>query len=120
MEITVPFYTDTLKGLIKHEVKFILIGGLAVSFHGYSRYTGDMDLWMEPEIKNLENLYDALKGMGYPEKEVNEIKLNRKISDPTPIRLKDDHYKLKVDLMTGTFQRKFSGTRFKKFQYHSY
>ena len=100
MEINAPFYLDVLGVFKDHDVKYILIGGLAVSYHGYSRYTGDMDLWLEPESENLNKLYAALIDLGYPEDIVNNIRLNRQINDPTPIKLKDDQNLLKIDLMT--------------------
>jgi hypothetical protein len=26
-------------------VKYLVVGGYAVAYHGYPRYTGDLDLW---------------------------------------------------------------------------
>ena len=46
--------------LIKHQVEFLLIGGYAVIFHGYSRTTGDMDIWLAPDNKNKLRLINAL------------------------------------------------------------
>ena len=40
-------FRDFLLMLNKHEVKYILVGGFAVILHGYSRTTGDMDIWVE-------------------------------------------------------------------------
>lgn len=50
--------------LNKHEVRFILVGGLAVNFHGFSRSTGDVDLWLEDTPSNRSNLVNALKEFG--------------------------------------------------------
>jgi predicted nucleotidyltransferase len=108
MEISSPFYLDILKSLNNHQVKYVLVGGLAVSYYGYSRYTGDMDLWVKPEEKNMENLYSTLIDLGYPHEIVNEIKMKREIENPIPIKLKDDNNFLKVDLLTNTFQNEFS------------
>ena len=108
MDINNPFYVEILSILIEKKVRFILIGGLAVSYHGYSRYTGDMDLWIEPEESNMERLYSALILLGYPDVVISDIRKNREITNPTPIKLKDDSGILKVDLMTNTFQEEFS------------
>jgi predicted nucleotidyltransferase len=108
MDISAVFYTEVLEVLNSHKVKYILVGGLAVSFHGYPRYTGDMDLWIEPEPDNLENLYTALIRLGYSQDTVQNISKNRDINHPTPIRLKDDHHHLSIDLMTNTFQQEFT------------
>jgi hypothetical protein len=46
--------------LVKRNVKFILIGGLAVNFHGHSRATGDVDIWIKDTLENRKNLILAL------------------------------------------------------------
>jgi hypothetical protein len=38
--------------LNKNEVKYVVVGGMAVNIHGYRRSTGDMDLFVEPSIDN--------------------------------------------------------------------
>lgn len=47
--------------LNKHSVKFILVGGLAVNYHGFSRSTGDVDLWIDESKENRKKLVNALK-----------------------------------------------------------
>ena len=47
--------------LNKHKVRFILVGGLAVNFHGYSRTTADVDLWVDDSEANREKLVSALQ-----------------------------------------------------------
>lgn len=47
--------------LSKHEVRYLLVGGLAVNFHGYSRTTGDVDLWLDESKENRIKLINALK-----------------------------------------------------------
>lgn len=108
MDINNPFYIEILSALNSNKVAYILVGGLAVSYHGYSRYTGDMDLWIKPEAANMDKLYKTLCDLGYPKNVIEDIKSNREIENPTPIKLKDDYDRLKVDLMTNTFQREFS------------
>jgi predicted nucleotidyltransferase len=108
MDINNPFYIEVLSAMNGHNVEYILVGGLAVSYHGYSRYTGDMDLWIKPDAVNMEKLYKTLYDLGYPENIIEDIKNNREIESPTPIKLKDDYDRLKVDLMTNTFQKEFS------------
>ena len=49
------------KSLNKHEVRFILVGGLAVNYHGFSRTTGDVDLWLDESFENRQKLVNALK-----------------------------------------------------------
>ena len=47
--------------LSKHEVRYLLVGGLAVNFHGYSRTTGDVDLWLDASQENRIKLVNALR-----------------------------------------------------------
>lgn len=37
-----------------------MIGGEAVIFHGYPRYTGDVDFHYDPSIENAQKLFSAL------------------------------------------------------------
>jgi len=62
-------FKEFLKLLSLHEVKYLLIGGYAVSYHGYLRATADMDLWIAIEPQNAEKLVTVLRefGFGVPE-----------------------------------------------------
>jgi hypothetical protein len=42
-------------------VRFVVIGGFAVSAHGYPRATKDLDIVPDPEPENLERLASALQ-----------------------------------------------------------
>lgn len=47
------------------EVRFILVGGIAVVAHGYGRLTRDLDLVIELEAGVLQRAFGALRGLGY-------------------------------------------------------
>jgi len=51
------------KALYKHNVRYILIGGFAVNYHGFSRTTGDIDLWIDDTIENRTALSKAFEEM---------------------------------------------------------
>lgn len=55
---------DFMKLLNKNEVKYLLVGGMAVNFYGYSRTTGDVDLWIEDSIQNRQYLVNTLSEFG--------------------------------------------------------
>ena len=55
--------TDFFTVLHKHQVSFILVGGLAVNYYGYTRATGDIDLWIKDDAANREKLVSVLKEM---------------------------------------------------------
>lgn len=44
-----PDFQDFIGALNRCEVKYILVGGYAVILHGYSRTTGDRDIWVQAE-----------------------------------------------------------------------
>lgn len=54
-------FSDFLKLLVKHNVKYVLVGGWAVIFEGYSRTTGDMDILIEPTEENAIKILSVLK-----------------------------------------------------------
>ena len=49
-----------LSTLAEHEVRFVVIGGVAVGAHGYIRATEDLDIVPEPSAENAERLSRAL------------------------------------------------------------
>jgi hypothetical protein len=64
MNIFNDFHQRFIFELLKHEVDFIVIGGLSVVFHGYVRTTGDMDLWIRPTNENKQKLLPVIAKFG--------------------------------------------------------
>jgi hypothetical protein len=52
-------FIDFLLTLAKHQVEFMVIGGHAYVLHVQSRYTKDLDVWVNPTADNLERLRRA-------------------------------------------------------------
>jgi Nucleotidyl transferase of unknown function (DUF2204) len=61
-----PDFRDFLLALNKNGVKYILVGGYSVILHGYSRTTGDMDLWVERTEENYNRIKIAFQEFGMP------------------------------------------------------
>ncbi|MES2003226.1 MAG: DUF6036 family nucleotidyltransferase [Bacteroidota bacterium] len=59
-------FRDFLLALNKQEVKYLLVGGFAVILHGYSRTTGDMDIWVERTPQNYFRIKQAFLQFGMP------------------------------------------------------
>ena len=55
------FYLDLFATLHRHQVKYVLIGGLAVALHGIERNTMDIDLCIVITPDNLHNMIEAAK-----------------------------------------------------------
>lgn len=60
-----PDFKDFLKLLKSKNIKYLLIGGYAVGYHGYPRATNDMDIWIAIANVNAELLVQALKEFGF-------------------------------------------------------
>jgi len=59
------FYKKFLDALNTNRVEYLVVGGQAVNFHGYTRATLDLDVWIDTSEKNLGNLLNAFTAMGY-------------------------------------------------------
>jgi predicted nucleotidyltransferase len=60
-----PDFKEFLQLLDSHQVKYLLIGGHAVGYHGYPRATADMDVWIAIHPQNAEKLVAVLKEFGF-------------------------------------------------------
>jgi hypothetical protein len=59
-------FRDFLSALNNAEVEYMLVGGYSVIIHGYSRNTGDMDLWVKQTKQNYIKLKIAFADFGMP------------------------------------------------------
>jgi hypothetical protein len=48
------------------KVKYLLVGGHAVAFHGFPRFTGDIDFFIENSADNVQRVQTALVQFGFP------------------------------------------------------
>jgi hypothetical protein len=60
-----PDFSEFVALLDAHEVHYLIVGGYAVAFHGYPRYTGDIDIWIERSPKNAARVVAALDAFGF-------------------------------------------------------
>lgn len=63
---TIQDFEDLLASFERHEVRYVIIGGLAFIYHAKPRYTKDMDLWIGPDAKNVARANRALAEFGSP------------------------------------------------------
>ncbi|MCB0632888.1 MAG: hypothetical protein R2824_29090 [Saprospiraceae bacterium] len=110
-------FQDFIKALNQNEVKYILVGGYAVILHGYSRTTGDMDVWVKPDRENYQRLVRAFADFGMPMFDLTAEKF-----------LKTKHYDVytygkppvAIDLMTAVkgmdFDEAFAGATWHEFE----
>jgi len=60
-----PDFKDFLKLLNSKQVEYLLIGGYAVGYYGYSRATADMDIWVSIHRRNAEKMVEVLREFGF-------------------------------------------------------
>ncbi|MDQ3374779.1 MAG: hypothetical protein M3521_12945 [Acidobacteriota bacterium] len=66
MDIELPEdFKDFLKLLNKRAVRYLLVGGYAVGFHGYPRATNDIDFWIELNRENAEKIVEVIREFGF-------------------------------------------------------
>ena len=58
-------FKEFIELLNVHSVRYLVVGGYAVAFHGYPRYTKDLDVWIELSPENAENVINALEEFGF-------------------------------------------------------
>lgn len=65
-------FRDFIYQLNQSDVRYILVGGFSVVLHGYSRTTGDMDIWVERTKENYLHIKKAFHEFGMPVFDMDE------------------------------------------------
>jgi len=60
-------FEDLLRLFQEHEVRYLIIGGLAFIYHAKPRYTKDLDVWLAPDADNVAAANRALAEFGSPD-----------------------------------------------------
>jgi predicted nucleotidyltransferase len=91
---------DDFKNLLSvfndHDVKYLVVGGYAVSFHAQPRATKDLDLFIKADPANAEATFDALAKFGAP---LVGISVND-LSDPTKF-IRFGREPIAIDILPG-------------------
>ena len=58
-------FREFIECLNANEVRYLVIGGYAVAYHGRPRYTKDLDIWLEAGQENGEKVVAALHDFGF-------------------------------------------------------
>lgn len=74
MKIFEPLFLNVINKLISCDVKFLLIGGYAVNYYGYARYTGDIDFWIEPSDENKNRFINCLTALNKNQEDIEKLK----------------------------------------------
>ncbi len=60
-----PDFREFIQSLNDNQVRYLVVGGYAVAFHGNPRYTKDLDVWIEMTPENATRVVMALKQFGF-------------------------------------------------------
>jgi hypothetical protein len=58
-------FREFFRLLNKHRAKYLVIGGYAVGYHGYPRYTGDVDIFMAVSPQNGKAMVKVFSEFGF-------------------------------------------------------
>lgn len=58
-------FKEFIRLLNGNDVKYLVVGGFAVAYHGYPRYTKDIDFWVWADPENAERLLKAIHEFGF-------------------------------------------------------
>lgn len=82
-----------LRALQEHEVRYVLVGGVAVNFHGLGRMTQDIDLFVTTDAANVASIRAALSSV-FDDPSIDEISAEDLAGDYPTVRYvpPDEHF----------------------------
>lgn len=91
-------FADLLLCLGETGAEYLVVGGYAVSAHGYLRATEDLDIWVRPTPENAQHVLRALDAFGMPPG-IHAATLSTTDGEP-PTGFRFGRRPLAVDLLT--------------------
>lgn len=70
-----PDFLELLREFGAHEVRYMVVGGIAFSAHAVPRYTKDLDVWIDAAPDNAVRAWNALAKFGAPLRELTPADL---------------------------------------------
>ncbi len=65
-----PDFEELLRLIEEHRIEYMIVGGYAVAYHGYPRFTKDIDLFFRMTGENALRLRQALVQFGFREEDL--------------------------------------------------
>lgn len=59
-----PDFSDFISALNQNSVEYVIVGAYDLAFLGYPRYTGDIDIWVNPSTANATAVIKAIGDFG--------------------------------------------------------
>ena len=76
-----PDWREFIELLNSNDVEYVVVGGHAVGYHGYPRYTGDIDFFVRANPENAALLAKVLTEFGFE----GELDLESALTEPGKI-----------------------------------
>lgn len=88
-------FKEFVELLNAHRVEYLVVGGHAVGIHGYVRFTGDLDVWVNPVPANADKVIAVLSAFGF-----GSLNLRREDFDRPARILQLGQPPFRIDVMT--------------------
>jgi hypothetical protein len=104
MNLFTKDFEDFIGCLNANGVRYLVVGGMAVIYHGYPRYTGDIDFWIEKSPDNAGKIMKAIQdfGMGSLNLGIDDF---LKKDNIIQLGFEPNRIDILTDLHTGEFER---------------
>ena len=94
MELELPEdFREFLKLLNANGVRYLLIGGYAVGFHGYPRATNDIDIFVSKDAENAQRLVESLIDFGF---ETSALSIELFMQEKSIVRMGVEPLKIEI------------------------
>ena len=67
-----PDFREFIELLNSNQVRYLVVGGYAVAFHGHPRYTKDIDIWILVNENNAKKVLKTLDDFGFSSLDLKE------------------------------------------------
>lgn len=88
-------FREFVELLIKNKAEYLIVGGYAVGIHGHPRYTGDLDIWLNPSSENAKKILQTVNEFGFSSYKLTETDFTK---EGNVVQL--GYPPLRIDLLT--------------------
>lgn len=88
-----------LTALERESVSYAIFGAMALNLHGLARFTEDLDLFIAPEVENVERLKRALKSV-FSDPAIDEISAVDLLGDYPAVQYVPQDGSFHIDILT--------------------
>jgi len=88
-----------LAALERHGVRYVVFGAAALNFHGLARFTEDLDLFIEPDSRNIERLKAALSSV-FDDPQIDQISADDLLGEYPAVQYVPPEGAFHIDVLT--------------------